>query len=83
MWNCIWKECNQEQEKNKILEVENEIFENITRDYIIKANSIKKDVKKNKKETKMKEKESIKLKEENKTCENEIKAKNVDIENWK
>ena len=31
-------ECNQEQEKNKILEVQNEIFENIMRDYAIEVN---------------------------------------------
>ena len=35
-------ECNKEQEKSKILEVENRIFEKIMRDYVIKANAIKK-----------------------------------------
>ena len=40
------KECNQEQEKKKNLEVENDIFENIARDYTIEVNGIKKNVKK-------------------------------------
>ena len=35
-------ECNKEQEKSKILEVENRIFEKIMRYYVIKSNAIKK-----------------------------------------
>ena len=43
--NPMKKECIQEQEKSKILEVENEIFENIMRDCTIEANARQKDVK--------------------------------------
>ena len=48
------KECNQEQEKSKILQVENEIFEQITWDYAIEENSIKKDIKRRKRKNKEK-----------------------------
>ena len=45
-------ECSQEQEKGKILEVENTIFENIIRDYTIEVNEILKDVKRGEKKRK-------------------------------
>ena len=50
------KECSHEQEKGEVLEVENEIFENITRDRTTEASTMQKDVEKRKKETKKKEK---------------------------
>ena len=74
------KECNQEQEKSKILKVEHTIFKKIIRDYAIEVNTIKKDVKQNKKENKKKKKDSTKLKDENKTYEKKIKVKDVKIE---
>ena len=47
--NKMKKEWSPEQEKGKILEVENEIFENIMRDYAIEVNAIKRMLKRRKK----------------------------------
>ena len=82
---------SKEREKSKNLEVEKKIFEKIIRDLIIEVNTIRKCIKKKKKENKKKEKENKNLKDENKrmkkmadgmkvSCENKIQAKEVEIE---
>ena len=50
--NTMTIEKSQEQQKDKILEVENDVFENAMRDYTIELNTMQKQVKKRKKEGK-------------------------------